>query len=248
LPKRFEMNMFYITESPAEGDEIVLSEEESRHAISVMRKKVGDRLSLADGKGIHYESDIIKADHYACRVKIVHAIPFPERPFKLIMAVAPTKNIDRFEWFLEKAVEIGVEEIYPLGCRNNERTRVNQERLERVVLSAFKQSLNMYLPVLHPYTPLERLVKTNFEGQKLIAHNEYLPEHMLSGTGAPTIMQLYQKGNNAMILIGPEGDFSLEEVKLCKENGFVVTSLGPSRLRTETAGVVACNAVSLMNL
>src|SRR5688500_18009167 len=116
------MNLFYISESASQNDEIILNEEESRHAVSVMRKKAGDTIKLADGKGNWYDGLLTEADHHACKISIERISSFPPRDFRLVMAVAPTKNIDRFEWFLEKATEIGVEEIYPLGCRRNERS------------------------------------------------------------------------------------------------------------------------------
>lgn len=240
------MNLFYIPRSASEDDEIILNEEESRHAVSVMRKKAGDGITLTDGLGNWYESVITEPDHYSCKVRIEKKIPFTRRNFRLVLAVAPTKNIDRFEWFLEKATEIGVEGVYPLGCRRNERSKVNQERLNRVIISAFKQSLKAYLPVLYPFTDFRELIIKPFEGQKLIAHSAD------SGSGeqvpGTAITSVYKRGSDVMILVGPEGDFTPDELSLAKENGFLEINLGPSRLRTETAGVVACNAISLLNL
>ena len=232
------MQLFYVPN--ISGSEIILDETESKHAIRVLRLQKGNRVQVVDGKGGFYETEIIDSNPKRCRLSIVNStLEFGKKDFHLHIAIAPTKNIDRFEWFLEKATEIGIDEITPLLTSHSERKTVNPERLEKILVSAMKQSLKAYLPQLHELTTFKELIINNKTENKFIAYCDEIQKIHLK--------DLVAKGNNTLILIGPEGDFSPEEVKLAIENGFKVVSLGESRLRTETAGIVACHIVNLAN-
>ena len=232
------MQLFYVPN--ISGSEIILDETESKHAIRVLRLQKGNRVQVVDGKGGFYETQITDANPKKCRLSIVNSIlEFGKRNFNLHIAIAPTKNIDRFEWFLEKATEIGIDEITPLLTSHSERKTVNPERLEKILVSAMKQSLKAYLPKLNELTSFKELIINNKSENKFIAWCDEIQKTHLKN--------LATKRNNTLILIGPEGDFSSDEVKLAIENGFKVVSLGESRLRTETAGIVACHIVNLAN-
>ena len=232
------MQLFYIPNIT--GNEVILNETESKHAIRVLRLGVGNQIQLIDGKGGFYEAEIFDAHHKRCKLLITNSVPdFEKRNFKLHIAIAPTKNIDRFEWFLEKCTEIGIDEITPLLSEHSERKVIKPERLKKVLVAAMKQSLKAYLPKLNPITNYTDLISSLEYQNKYIAH---------CNNGDKThLKDCIQKNNNTLILIGPEGDFSPEEVKQAKENGFKEISLGKARLRTETAGIVACLIANLMN-
>jgi 16S rRNA (uracil1498-N3)-methyltransferase len=231
------MQLFYtpgITDS-----NFYLDETESKHAVRVLRLTNGDKIQLVDGNGNFFEAQIVNAHPKRCEVEITEKIGgFGKRNHYLHLAVAPTKNIDRFEWFLEKATEIGVDEITPVLCDHSERKVIKNERLEKVIISAMKQSLKAYLPKLNGLTPLKNILDSNFEGKRFIAHCYEQDKRELKN-------ELASSQSN-LILIGPEGDFSEEEVKLAVEKRFIPVSLGESRLRTETAAVVACHTVNLL--
>ena len=232
------MNLFY---TPNISDQFYqLNEIESKHCVRVLRLKEEDIIHLIDGKGTLYKAKIIDAHPKRCTVECVESTSeFGKLNYQLHIALAPTKNIDRTEWYLEKCTEIGISEFTPLLCKHSERKVVKHDRLFKVITSAVKQSLKAYHPTLNELTKFSDLVKADFDGEKYIAHcNEGEKTHLKN---------LYKAKQNALILIGPEGDFSIDEVQLAKENGFKEISLGESRLRTETAGVVACNIVSLEN-
>lgn len=227
----------------------LLSEEESNHAIRVFRLSNGDKIKLVDGKGGLYEGVITDANPKKCSVSIPGFLPGKEirktKGFCIHMAVAPTKSPNRFEWFLEKATEIGVDEITPLICGHSEkRLSVLQEgrkekkngRMEKILVSALKQSMNLFLPKLNPPENFNDFVLKAHPGKKFIAH--YSESHLKN---------LYKKGEDALVLIGPEGDFTESEIGLAGKNGFLEVSLGKSRLRTETAALVACHTVNLIN-
>ena len=219
-----------------------LNEEESKHCVRVLRLGVGDMLHITDGKGNLYHCRIVEAHQHHCTVEVVETFAEYEKlPYSLTMAVAPTKNIDRYEWFLEKATEIGVSRFIPIECDHSERRTIKYDREERVITSAVKQSLKAYHPILHPMTRFKDVVSMPFEGQKFIAHcNDAMGERDYLG-------KLLKKGGNTLILIGPEGDFSEEEINFALENGFKAISLGKERLRTETAAVVATVVTSTIN-
>ncbi len=213
--------------------------EESAHIVRVLRLKEGDRVHLTDGKGTLYEGEILVAQPKHCEVTLLSHTLIPSHPHTLHVAIAPTKNINRFEWFLEKATEIGIDEIIPLICAHSERKVVKTERLRKILVAALKQSLKSWLPALHEPQTFHALIRQGFVGQKFIAYCE---------TGSEELLQkVYIPGKSALILIGPEGDFSPEEVVKAMQEGFIPVSLGTSRLRTETAGVVACTIVNMVN-
>ncbi len=232
------MDIFYLGEISSE--EAILGQEESLHAVKVLRLKEGDPILLVDGKGGLYEGAIKLAHPKHCLVILKPAIrDFEKRDYRLHIAVAPTKNSERIDWFLEKATEIGIDEFSPLICRYSERRQVNHARLEKIAISAMKQSRKAFLPVIHPEISFENFIRIPFDGVKLIAH-------CYSGA-KPPMKDLVRTKQNTLILIGPEGDFSTDEVSLACENGFREVSLGKARLRTETAALVACHTVALLN-
>ena len=231
------MHLFYIP--GVSGNSIQLDETESKHAIRVLRLEKGEKVNVVDGKGGFYLAEITDANPKKCLLQILDKkTAFGKRNFHLHIAIAPTKNNDRFEWFLEKATEIGIDEITPLITEHSERKVVNTERFEKILVSAVKQSVKAYLPQLNEPVTFKELVKQPGT-QKFIAYvDENHRDHLKN---------LIQKDDNVLVLIGPEGDFSKTEIELALKNGFVPVSLGASRLRTETAGVVACHIVNLAN-
>ena len=234
------MQLFYAPEISL--PRYTLPEEESKHCVRVLRMTVGDELHLTDGKGNMYRCKVVSDNVKRCEVEMVETWPEYERmSYGLTMCVAPTKNIDRFEWFLEKATEIGISEVYPLECDHSERRQIKLEREEKVITAAVKQSLKAYHPVLHDLTSVRDIIAMDFEGEKYIAHCD-------SSFGErPYLGNLVKKGANTLILIGPEGDFSKEEINFALQNGFKAISLGRERLRTETAAVVATTVVATIN-
>ena len=263
------MNLFY---APDIAQILSLPEEESQHCVKVLRMKAGDRIHIIDGVGGLYEAQITEAHPKRTQVEILNVqTEYGRRPFRLHLAVAPTKNIDRFEWFVEKATEIGFDELTPLCCRYSERKIIKPERIEKILVSAAKQSLKAYVPCLNPMTTFKDFV----------AH---ILSPSLRGTSEPTVLSRMAKnaegGNNSqlstlnsqlfiahcydqpkqhllhacppasdvVVMVGPEGDFSEEEVELALRNSFQAITLGDSRLRTETAGVVACHLVTVANI
>ena len=232
------MNLFYTPD--ISGNEYTLSEEESKHCVRVLRMGIGDKIRLVDGKGGFFTANIVDDNPKKCSVKIIETIKeFSMRDHFLHIACAPTKNIERFEWFLEKTTEIGIDEITPIDCEHSERTVVKSERLNKVLVSAMKQSIKAYLPKLNEIISFPEFVSQKFKGEKFIAHCQ--------DNKKTSLKDLYKKGSDALILIGPEGDFSDNEIKFALENGFKEISLGTSRLRTETAALVACHTVNLLN-
>ena len=228
------MQLFYL-ENPK--DEIILSAEESKHATKVLRKKEGDILNFTDGKGGFYKAKITVADTRKCRLEIIRSEQKEKQHnYHLHIAIAPTKNMDRFEWFLEKATEIGIDEITPIICHHSERKAIKTERCNRILLSAMKQSLKFHLPKLNEAISLNDFIKQDFEGTKYIAHCE---------EGNKTEIKEKKKEKRTLILIGPEGDFSPTEIEMALQNKFKAVSLGTSRLRTETAGIIAAHTINL---
>ena len=231
------MQIFYTPDIAFRAE---LPEEEAGHCIRVLRLTEGDEILLTDGKGMFYKAAISRAHPKHCEVDILESWQQPALwNFQLHIAVAPTKNIDRMEWFAEKATEIGIDAITCLNCRFSERKEVKPARLEKILVSAMKQSQKATLPVLTGMTDFCTFVTQPFDGRKFIAHCEEGDKKLLK--------QLYQPGENALVLIGPEGDFSPEEIELALKNGFLPISLGESRLRTETAALVACHTIHVLN-
>ena len=234
------MQLFYTKEII--GDFAYFDEVEARHCTQVLRKKVGDSIHFIDGKGSLYRGEIDETGKKKCVVRILeHHANFGQRSFYLHIAIAPTKNTDRLEWFLEKATEIGIDEITPIFCDHSERTRLRNDRLEKIILSAAKQSLKAKLPQLN-----EPLKIDQFFRQIEPANQHLFIAHCAEGE-KKSLQHNYQKGGNVIMLIGPEGDFSEREIQLAFEHGFSSISLGESRLRTETAAIVACTCVNFIN-
>lgn len=234
------MQLFYAPEITL--PRYTLSEEESKHCIRVLRMGCGDELHITDGRGTMYRCKIVDDNVKRCMVEVIdQQNEFEKLPYELTIGVAPTKNVDRLEWFLEKATEVGISAVYPLLCEHSERKEIKHEREERVITSAVKQSLKAYHPTLHPMTPFRQLAAMPFDGDKYIAHcNSELGEREYLG-------RLIKKGGNTLILIGPEGDFSPEEINFALQNGFKAISLGKERLRTETAALVATVVTATIN-
>ena len=219
------------------GNIATFEAEEARH-LQVLRKKIGDQLHFVDGAGGMYLGEIIEVHKKQCLLSILEHNPsYNERKVKLHIAIAPTKNIARLEWFLEKVTEIGIDEITPILCDRSERKRIRTDRLEKITMSAMKQSLKAYLPKLNELTDYQDFIKQNNDDLKYIAYcNDDALKHL---------KKEYSSAENVTILIGPEGDFSPKEVRLALENGYKGISLGASRLRTETAGIAACHIINL---
>lgn len=231
------MQIFYEPDISINGG--VLNPVESHHCVVVLRKSDGDRIKVIDGKGNIYTCTITRSHPKKCVVEVDLLETIPASPYKCHVALAPPKNFERFAWFVEKCTEIGVEAIIPLICNKSERRVLNLEKLEKVMVSALKQSANAWKPQLLPLKDFETLLEEPFNGQKFIAH---------CGLESNShINNLYQRGENVIILIGPEGDFTPREIEKAIAKGFVPISLGQNRLRTETAGMVSTIAVSLLN-
>lgn len=217
-----------------------MPETESQHCARVLRMKEGDRLFITDGKGYFYRAYLLQANPKSCIVTIEEELPQAKGwSFDLHIAFAPTKKLDRMEWFVEKATEIGIDTFSPLNCRYSERKHINATRLEKIMVSAMKQSLKCKLPQFEEMVKFDEFIKQPFSGQKFIAHCYDSPKEPLT--------QICEKNRDTLILIGPEGDFSEEELAKSIEYGFIPISLGESRLRTETAALVACHTVQLLN-
>ncbi len=231
------MILFYTTS--IQGNHVLLEAEEARHCTQVLRKSVGDIIHVVDGKGVLYESKIIEIKKKACLAEILSTTPnFNTRTFHLHLAIAPTKNMDRLEWLVEKATEIGISEITPIVCHHSERRKLRIDRLEKKALSAMKQSLKAELPIIHELTSFKDAIASSKENTiRLIAQ----------GNQNKRIQNNYIAGQPVYILIGPEGDFSEKELQLAAAAGFQGVHLGKSRLRTETAGLVACHTLNLLN-
>lgn len=229
------MHLFHCPD--LEHDLIELPEEEAHHAVSVLRLKIGDRIGLLDGKGVSGEAELVEVSKRRVVAQVQgrthHA---PERSAQLHLAVAPTKQIDRFEWFVEKAVEIGVDRITPLITTRSERTKLRVDRLHRVAVSAMKQSQRSYLPRIDEPTSLEALLKESLPEQRYFGWCE--GEHV-------SLMKAYSPAANAIVFIGPEGDFTPEEATAMRAMGTAAVSIGNARLRTETAALTACTWMSL---
>ncbi|MCD6544899.1 MAG: 16S rRNA (uracil(1498)-N(3))-methyltransferase [Flavobacteriaceae bacterium] len=235
------MQLFYNPDINSSITEFIFNKEEGRHIVRVLRKKEGDLLYITNGKGFLFKVQIIHANDKKCLVKM---ISFEEKEknwnYYLHIAIAPTKMNDRFEWFLEKATEIGIDEITPIICDNSERKVLKAERMQKVLVSAMKQSLKYELPKLNKAIKFSELIQTNSADIKLIAHCE-------DPDKKNTIKNLVKPKKNMLVLIGPEGDFSPKEISYALQHQFIPLSLGSNRLRTETAGIVACSSISVIN-
>ena len=233
------MQLFYFKDINEQSTSFSFDKEESKHIAKVLRKKEGDILFVTNGLGFLFKTEIAIASDSKCTVNIISFEKQEEPKFHLHLAVAPTKMNDRYEWFLEKATEIGVQEITPIICDHSERKVIKTERFDKILLSAMKQSNQYFLPILNESIAFKEFVKKQFKGQKFIAHCEE--------TNKKTLKSVLKTSEDCTILIGPEGDFSVKEIEIALEKQFIPISLGNTRLRTETAAVVACHTVVLMN-
>lgn len=219
----------------------ILPESDSQHCVRVLRMKEGDIIDIIDGKGYRYTCRIIDAHPKRAHVEIIDRISTPLTwKNNIIIAVAPTKHIDRMEWMVEKLTEIGVNQIIPLLCQHSERKEIKVERLEKIAISAMKQSLKATLPTIRPITSFKEVIQNLNTEQKYIAYcDTSIPRKLLSNE--------YVAHKDTIILIGPEGDFSIEEIQLALNNNYQPISLGDNRLRTETAAIVACDTCHIIN-
>ena len=233
------MQIFYAPDIA--GDTYTLDEKESKHIIRVLRMIKGADVRLIDGQGNLYEGIISDPDQKRCTIKVTGRInDFERRNYRLHIAISPLKNPERFEWFVEKSVEIGIDEITPLICRNTEKPGIKYDRVNNLIISAMKQSLKATRTVLNDTCNFEDFIKMDLKGIMMIAHCDNSIERT-------KISDVYSKNENAVILIGPEGDFSKEEIDSAIKSNFSPVHLGPSRLRTETAGVAACHSIYFLN-
>jgi 16S rRNA (uracil1498-N3)-methyltransferase len=233
------MQIFYAPD--INGNTYTLDEKESRHLIRVLRMTRGSEVRLIDGKGNLYKGAIMDPDQNNCTIEIIETVKdFEKRNYRLHIAISPLKNPERFEWFIEKSVEIGIDEITPLICRNTEKPGIKRERINSLIISAMKQSLKATKTILNVPCNFRDFISMKSDAIRMIAHcNNSLKKRRVS--------DVYTKGGNAIILIGPEGDFTKEEIDSAVKNKFIPVHLGTSRLRTETAGIAVCHSIYFMN-
>lgn len=233
------MQLFYNPSISEHSTEITFSKDESRHISKVLRKHTGDLLQITNGKGWLFKAEITSGDMKHCKAAILSKTFYPSQSYNVHVAIAPTKMNDRFEWFLEKATEIGVDEITPIICDHSERKVIKTDRFEKIIQAAMKQSLHYHIPKLREPVAFKDLISASFDGQKYIAHCEESARESLKNSLKPE--------TDVLILIGPEGDFSSNEILDAKNAGFIPVTLGATRLRTETAGIVACHSIAFIN-
>ena len=231
------MNIFIAS---IENNIALLTAEESRHCAKVLRMKPGEKIHVIDGKGNFYDGSLSLVSEKKCEAVIVGGpVPKRKRDYYLHLAIAPTKQADRIEWMVEKAVETGIDEISFIQCKNSERIVIRQDRIQKIAESAVKQSLQAFIPKVNPLVSFKELLAKNISDQKLIAH--------CSGSEKKNLKSLNFKNKSTLFLIGPEGDFTIDEITLALENNFSAVSLGENRLRTETAGLYVCQAVAILS-
>ncbi len=233
------MNYFYHPSLDNSVHQFSFPPEESKHIVKALRKKAGDTLEITNGKGYLFRAEITTADAKRCAARVLEARKTLPPRFELHMAVSPTKRQERFQWFLEKATEIGITQVTPILCERSERSKVAVERLQRVMQEAMKQSLRTYLPRLNEPVSFKEFIAREPSTLNFIAHCED-DEKM-------DLKRRVAADKDVLILVGPEGDFSRTEIQAAYDRGFLPVSLGPSRLRTETAALVACVTVNLIN-
>ena len=239
LELNFNMQLFYNPTIQISDVLFVFDKEESKHIIKVLRKKENDILFVTNGLGYLFKTKIKLASDNKCTIEVV-SFEFQEATkFRVHLAVAPTKMNERFEWFLEKATEIGCHEITPIICDHSERKIIKIDRFQKIIESAMKQSLHYYLPKLNEPISYKEFISKSIVGQKFIAHCEE--------TNKKALQSLLNTNDNYTLLIGPEGDFSVKEIELAEANSYQPVSLGNTRLRTETAAIVACHTFVLLN-
>jgi len=233
------MQLFYNPTLNEAQNTFVFDKEESRHIIKVLRKKENDILYVTNGLGFLFKTEITIASDTKCTVKIISFIKQDSPQFRLHLAVAPTKMNERYEWFLEKATEIGIQEITPIICEHSERKVIKSDRFQKIIESAMKQSLHYHLPKLNEAVAFKDFIKSKKSGQLFIAHCEETEKKSLKNE--------LKTNTDTTIMIGPEGDFSVKEIQQAMVAGFIPVSLGTTRLRTETAAIVACHSVVFKN-
>lgn len=233
------MQLFYNTTISENDTSFSFDKDESRHIVKVLRKNPGDVLHITNGKGWLFEAELTLTAMKHCEVNITSKALKEKRPYSLHLAVAPTKMNDRYEWFLEKATEIGVESITPIICDHSERKVIKTERFKKIIQSAMKQSLHYYLPKLNKPIAFKDFISQDFTKQKFIAHCEE--------TDRKSLKSQLQPHKDCIILIGPEGDFSVKEIEIALQHNFIPVTLGKTRLRTETAAIAACHSVAFAN-
>ena len=233
------MQLFYNSDISKHTTQFTFTKEESKHIVKVLRKNIGDTLHITNGKGLLFTAEITIPNINKCIATIVSKTQQKKRDYNLHLAVAPTKMNDRYEWFLEKATEIGIESITPIICDHSERKVIKAERYQKILQSAMKQSLSCYLPKLNEATSFKNFIKQDSKGDLFIAHCEE--------TDKKSLKNKLQPQKNITILIGPEGDFSVKEIEMALANDFIPVTLGETRLRTETAAIVACHSVAFIN-
>ena len=233
------MQLFYNPNINKNTTDFTFEREESKHIVKVLRKNIGDTLHITNGKGWLFTAEITIPNINKCTAKIVSKTLQQQKTYHLHLAVAPTKMNDRYEWFLEKATEIGIDSITPIICEHSERKVIKPERFERILQSAMKQSLSCYLPKLNDTISFQNFINQDFKGNLFIAHCEE--------TDKKSLKQQLKPNTDVTILIGPEGDFSVKEIAKALENNFIPVTLGKTRLRTETAAIVACHSVAYTN-
>ena len=233
------MQLFYNSEIKSTDTTFQFDKEESKHIIKVLRKRGGDVIHITNGKGTLFHSEISLESEKKCEVKIIKIEDFEPKNYHLHIAIAPTKMNDRLEWFLEKATEIGIDEISPIICDHSERKTFKIDRAVKIIQGAMKQSNQFYLPKINEPISFNDFMKKENNSTKFIAHCEEDKKDLFKNS--------IQPNQNILILIGPEGDFSTKEIALALKNNFIPVSLGNTRLRTETAGIVACHTVALIN-
>lgn len=233
------MQLFYNPNITETTTQFSFDKEESRHITKVLRKTVGDIVHLTNGNGWLFTAEIVISDVKNCMATVVSKASKNKHSYTLHLAVAPTKMNDRYEWFLEKATEIGIDSITPIICDHSERKVIKPERFEKILQSAMKQSLNCYLPKLNKPIAFKEYIEKSHSGQLFMAHCEE--------TDKKSLKQQVQPNQTVTILIGPEGDFSVKEIETALANHFIPVTLGTTRLRTETAAIVACHSVAFVN-
>jgi len=233
------MQLFYNPDITENYPDFSFPREESKHIVRVLRKKEGDALNITNGKGWLFSAEIVSANPNNCKATIVSKELQSKHDYNVHLVVAPTKMNDRYEWFLEKATEIGVDTITPIICDNSERKVIKLERFNKIIQSAMKQSLQCYLPKLNDAMSFKEFIKLDASEQKFIAHCEE--------TDRKSLKKELKPNQNVIILIGPEGDFSVNEITTAIDNKFIPVTLGVTRLRTETAAIAACHTIALIN-
>ncbi len=233
------MQLFYFKDINPTSTSFTFDKEESKHIIKVLRKKESDILFVTNGLGFLFKTEIALASDSKCTCNIISFEEQKQSNYHLHLAVAPTKMNERYEWFLEKATEIGIHEITPIICDHSERKVIKRDRFDKILLSAMKQSNQYYLPKFNDPMSFKCFIKKEITGQKYIAHCEELEKNSFKNTLIPN--------QNVTLLIGPEGDFSVKEIQSALQNKYIPVTLGDTRLRTETAAIVACHSVVFSN-